>query len=102
MARQFDTLKRDVPTIQFHRGIPALDPPNLLQNIILVTDDLMEEAVKDQNIMNIFTVGSHHRNISVLFLMQNIFQKGTRARTISANSIWFSLRMRRIRHKFKL
>ena len=35
--------------------------------------------------MNIFTVGSHHRNISVLFLMQNIFQKGSHARTISTN-----------------
>ena len=44
----------------------------------------MEEAINDQNIMNMFTVGSHHRN-SVLFLMQNIFQKGTHARTISTN-----------------
>ena len=35
--------------------------------------------------MNMFIVGSHHRNISVLFLMKNIFQKGTHARTISIN-----------------
>ena len=31
-------------------------------------DNLMNAAVKDQNIMNMFTVGSHHRKISVIFL----------------------------------
>ena len=51
----------------------------------------MDAAVKDQNIMNMFTVGSHHRNISVLFLMQNIFQKGTHARTISTNTQYMVL-----------
>ena len=81
----YDTLKREVPTTQFHNGIPTLDTLKSLQNVILVIDDLMEEAIKDTNIMNMFTVGSHHRNISVLFLMQNIFQKGTHARTISTN-----------------
>ena len=63
----------------------------LLKNGILVLDDLMGEAVKDQNIVNMFTVGSHHKNISVLFLMQNIFQKGSHSRTISINSQYMVL-----------
>ena len=88
---KYDTLRREVPTTQFHKGIPALDTLKSLQNVILVIDDLMEEAVNDQNIMNMFTVGSHHRNISVLFLMQNIFQKGTHARTISTNTQYMVL-----------
>ena len=88
---KYDTLRREVPTTQFHKGIPALDTLKSLKNLILVIDDLMEEAVNDQNIMNMFTVGSHHRNISVLFLMQNIFQKGTHARTISTNTQYMVL-----------
>ena len=53
---KYDTLKREVPTTQFHKGIPAMETLKSLQNGILVIDDLMEEAVKDKNIMNIFTV----------------------------------------------
>ena len=82
---KYDTLKREVPTTQFHKGIPTSETLRHLRNGILVLDDLMDAAVKDQNIMNMFTVGSHHRNISVLFLMQNLFEKGRHARTISTN-----------------
>ena len=82
---KYDTLKREVPTTQFHKGIPDMETLTNLRNGILVIDDLMDAAVKDQNIMNMFTVGSHHRNVSIIFLMQNIFQKGSHARTISTN-----------------
>ena len=44
---KYDTLKREVPTTQFHKGIPALDMLKSLQNVILLIDDLMEEAIKD-------------------------------------------------------
>ena len=57
-----------------------------LQNGILVLDDLMEESVSDSKIINMFIVGSHHRNISVLFLMQNVYQKGHHTRTMSMNA----------------
>ena len=38
----YDTLKREVPNTQFHKGIPSLDTLKSLQNVILVIDDLME------------------------------------------------------------
>ena len=89
---KYDMLKQEVlTTTQFHKGILALDTLKSLQNVILVIDDLMEEAINDQNIVNMFTVGSHHRNISVRFLMQNKFQKGTHARTISTNIQYMAL-----------
>ena len=71
----YDELRRLVPTTQFHKGVPSFETMQLLKNGILVLDDLMEETVKDQNTMNMFTVRGHHKNISVLFLMQNIFSK---------------------------
>jgi hypothetical protein len=45
----------------------------------------MDVAMKDPNVMSIFTEGSHHRNVSVLFLSQNIFHQGKHSRTMSLN-----------------
>ena len=61
------------------------------QNGVLVLDDLVEEVIKESNIMNMFIGGSHHKNISLLFLMQNIFQKGPHARTICTNTQYMAI-----------
>ena len=87
----YDELKKTVPSVHFHQGPPSLKTMESLQNGILVLDDLMEEVIKDINIMNMFIVGSHHKSISVLFLMQNIFQKGPHSRTISINTQYMTL-----------
>jgi len=51
----------------------------------------MSQVVDDKNILNLFTVGSHHRKNSVIFLTQNIYEKGKYARTISLNTHYFIL-----------
>ena len=53
---------------------------------LIIFDDLMVECVKNEDIMNLFTVGSHHKNTSVFFITQNLFSKGKYAREISLNS----------------
>uniref|UniRef100_A0A158P4B1 AAA+ ATPase domain-containing protein n=1 Tax=Tetranychus urticae TaxID=32264 RepID=A0A158P4B1_TETUR len=52
----------------------------------LVIDDLMLEAVNQTFVSNLFTKGSHHRNISVILITQNFFMKGRESRNISLNS----------------
>ena len=52
---------------------------------LLVIDDLMTDAPKNEEIKDIFTVDSHHMNISVFFLVQNLFQAEKNQRTISLN-----------------
>jgi hypothetical protein len=52
-------------------------------NSIVVLDDLMGECSKDQRVCNLFTQGSHHKGISVLYLTQNLFPPGKLSRTIS-------------------
>ena len=42
---KYDALKREVPTAQFHKGIPTLETLKNFQNGILVIDDLMDAAV---------------------------------------------------------
>ena len=64
---------------------------NSLSNGILILDDLMEQVVKDPKIVSVFTEGSHHKNISVLFLKQNMYQKGAHTRTMSMNTQYMVL-----------
>ena len=52
---------------------------------ILVFGDLMIDAKCDQRIVDLFTKGSHHRNISVVYLTQTFFPKGRACRDIILN-----------------
>jgi len=42
-------------------------------------------------VANLFTKGSHHRNVSVMFLAQNLFPKNKFARTMSLNAHYMIL-----------
>ena len=53
---------------------------------LVVIDDLMHELSNDQRMTNLFTKGSHHRNLSVIFILQNMFHRGKELRDMSLNS----------------
>ena len=53
-----------------------------IRNIVVI-DDLMRELANDQRITNLFTKGCHHRNLSVIFILQNIFHHGKELRDMS-------------------
>ena len=55
-------------------------------NSMVVLDDMMSQCSKDQRVADLFTRGSHHNGISVLYLTQNLFPPGKLSRTISLNS----------------
>lgn len=86
---EFQSLFHNYPQVVFHRGLPDINEFDGNEPVLLVIDDLMEETNKE--IANIFTKGSHHRNISVIFLMQNLFHKNQHIRTISLNSHYMVL-----------
>lgn len=68
--------------VSFHEGLP--DIQTLPSNTLLILDDMMSET--DSNIMQMFTRESHHRGISVCFLVQNLFFAVNKYfRTISLN-----------------
>lgn len=71
--------------IEFHKGLPDTETFDSGKNNIVILDDLMAEANDNIQILNLFTVDSHHRNISTFFLTQNLFAKGKYSRTISLN-----------------
>ena len=91
----YTQLSMMIPTIEFVKGIPeSLENDSYLDvNIrnLIVIDDQMIEAGKDNRILNLFTKGSHHRNLSVLYIVQNLFHEGKGNRSISLNSHYLVL-----------
>jgi hypothetical protein len=74
------------PKPQFIKGILEIESINPKENNLLILDDLMNKCDNDERILDLFTTDSHHKNISVFLLSQNLFSKGKHSRTISLNS----------------
>ena len=75
--------------IEFYEGLPTKEEVNnwseRRQHMILVLDDMMQCIVNNVEVQHFFTATSHHRNVSIIVLSQNIFAQGKTARTISLN-----------------
>ena len=56
------------------------------QRNILVLDDQMGVASSSTSVAEFFTKGSHHRNVTVMYLVQNVYNQGKSQRRISLNS----------------
>jgi len=56
---------------------------------LVVIDDLMTET--DSRVTKLFTKMSHHRNTSVVQIVQNVFDQGKQNRTISLNAQYMVL-----------
>ena len=74
--------------IRFHEGIP--DTQDLSKWFprggVLVMDDLMDEGSGDKRVLDLFTKHSHHKNITVIYLCQDMFPNGKYAKSISRNA----------------
>ena len=78
-----------IPGIEFVKGIPSHierdDYFDVHMNNLIVIDDQMSTASNNKQVINLFTQGSHHRNLSVIYLVQNLFHQGKGNRDISLN-----------------
>ena len=92
----YDKLQADVKNLILHQGLPSEDEieewycekdPNVHKLIVL--DDLSHLIVNNQNIELLLTQGSHHKNISVIIITQNLFNNGKYARSQSLNTQYF-------------
>jgi hypothetical protein len=64
-------------------------PDHVYGPTLFVVDDQMSET--DARLTRLFTRGSHHRNISVVYVVQNLFAKNKEHRTISLNAHYLVL-----------
>ena len=76
--------KLDVTGIEFIHGIPKMETMDIPEDSLIILDDLMSETNGD--VANLFTKFAHHKNITVIFILQNLFPKGKHARDISLNA----------------
>ena len=93
-------MENSVPDLTLHEGLPTT---KLLDDIsangchnLLVIDDLIEEMVKRPEMELLLTRGCHHKNFSVIYLTQNLFQAGRNARTIALNT-WYLVMFKNLR-----
>lgn len=83
--------------VVFVRGLPSnfndilgdRENPNNQAPAWVILDDVMTESIDSQQVVDLFTKGSHHLNLSVILLIQNLFVSGknkARAQSILKNS----------------
>lgn len=76
-----------VPNVQFFRGLPdSFEPYFGDGHNLIIIDDLQDEVSNSKSVENLFTRESHHRNVSVIYINQNLFYQGKHARTIALNT----------------
>ena len=69
--------------VEYVEGLPSEQTLKEIKPDLVVIDDLMNELSDDAKMGNLFTKGSHHMNINVIFITQNLFHQGRQMRNIS-------------------
>ncbi len=86
---EWQDLYATIQGVEFVEGLPDVKTLDPSVRTLVVMDDLMAET--DGRVTKLFTQGSHHRNISVIYIVQNLFNKNKENRTISLNSQYMVL-----------
>lgn len=81
----YDTFK----DVIFQEGMININELDKSIRKLIIYDDMMEQV--NQDMSEIFTKYVHHRNLSVVFLTQNLFHKSPHIRTMNLNSTYLTL-----------
>lgn len=86
----FDRMEVEVPNFTLHERLPTKDTLDAFcsegHHKVILLDDLMMDVVSNVEMEKLFTQGAHHRNLTVIFLTQNMYAKGKNAKTIALNT----------------
>jgi len=70
---------------KYHEGVPRnFDGGGCGKTCLVIVDDLND--VYSKQVCDLFTIGSLHRNISVILITRNLFLQGRYCRDISLNA----------------
>jgi hypothetical protein len=82
-------MSRILPYVEFVRGTPDdLESDYFFDtsvNNLIVLDDLITAAKNDNRVRDLFTKGSHHRSLSTIYVVQNLFAQGKASRDVALN-----------------
>ena len=91
----FDKMELEIQNLEMKQGLPTHQEIEAFTQTrthrLIVIDDLAHQLLNDSEMELLFTQGCHHRRISVIFMTQNLFQKGSKSRTIALNTYYLVL-----------
>ena len=95
--RAYDELAHQLPHIQFVKDFTrelydSFDPN--VRNMLILDDQMENKAVHkrgENTVTKFFTQGSHHRNLTVVYIVQNLFNQDASMRTVSLNTHYMVL-----------
>jgi hypothetical protein len=87
----------DVPSVEFVKDFTnelyeSFDPR--MRNLLVLDDQMENKAAHRRSgnaVTKFFTQGSHHRNLTVVYIVQNLFNKDSSMRTVSLNTHYMVL-----------
>ena len=59
---------------------------NIDRNIVLDLDVMMTACKDDDRVTKLFSTGSHHKKLSIFYMVQNLFNQGYEMINISLNT----------------
>ena len=90
----YDTMQDTLSPFSLHYGLPTIEKLKSFcdssHNIVII-DDLSHLLVQNPEMEIMFTQLCHHMNISVIFVLHNLYQQGKCARTFALNTKYMIL-----------
>lgn len=90
-----DLTATHAPQIDFHFGLPSEDEIDAFshpdEHRLIVLDDLATDIINSSVIENLITGACHHKRLTTVITLQNLFPRGKIARTIFLNSTYIIL-----------
>lgn len=87
VPQTFNQIENDLVALEYTDNLPES-----FEGIdILVLDDLQNDLSSSKALSDIYTKFSHHKQMTVIFIVQNIFNQGNQMRNISLNSHYLVL-----------
>lgn len=87
----YETNLSDDVDVNYAEGVPDEGSLETYSADVIVLDDLMFDVAKNENASKLFTIYSHHKGMSVIFLTQNLTFRGRGIIEINRNTMYLVL-----------
>jgi hypothetical protein len=91
LQADFEFIEQNVEFVQGIENVLEDDYFYPGDHTLLIFDDLMDEICANRKAAALFTRGIHHKNVTVIFLYQNLFKQGKAMRDITLNTQYIIL-----------
>ena len=81
--------------IRYHEGLPVDFKNPRGEPCLFILDDMLNDTYSSGLVCDLYTKGSHHRNISIILITQNMFHQSKHCQDISLNAKYLVLLKKR-------